>query len=126
MKGLVPILSKQEWKPDFVNAVLQKADELVLLSVIDSSGLVGKFGFAATEIMQANKIMEGIEAELQKMKVKVECIVEWGSTLQKIDHTARLKKCDFVFLQRQEGKAFEELLHELKKAIDKRASVEVI
>lgn len=126
MKALVPILSKKEWQPGFVNKVLEKADELVLLSVIDSSELSGKFGFAATEIMQANRIMEGIEAELKKLNVKVESLVEWGSTLQKIDHIARLKKCDFVFLQKQAGKGFEELLHGLRKAIEKRAAVEVV
>lgn len=129
MKGLVPILSKQEWKPEFINAVLEKADELVLLAVIDSSDFIGgkgKFGFAANEIMQANKIMEGIETELKKLNVRVEGIVEWGSTIMKIDHTARLKNCDFIFLQKQEGKHFAELLNELEKVADKKIKIEVL
>ena len=126
MKGLVPILSKEEWKPEFVNKVLEKADELVLLSVIDRSDLSGKFGFAATEIMQANKIMEGIEAELKKLKVKVESVVEWGQTALKIDHIARLKKCDCIFLQKQGTKYFKDLVKELEKIKDKKVQVEII
>ncbi|MDO8646869.1 MAG: hypothetical protein Q7R70_00445 [Candidatus Diapherotrites archaeon] len=126
MKCLVPILTKQEFKPEFINAILDKADDLVLLAVIDKTDLAGKFGFAATEIMQANKIMEGIEAELTKLKVKVEGIVEWGSTVIKIDHTCRLKKCETIFLQKQEGKSFAELLKELEKIKEKKVKIEVL
>jgi len=126
MRGLVPILSKEEWKPEFVNKALEKVDELVLLSVIDRSDLSGKFGFAATEIMQANKIMEGIETELKKLKVKVESVVEWGATALKIDHIARLKKCDFIFLQKQRTKYFTDLVKELEKIKDRKMQVEII
>jgi len=108
---------------------LEKVDALVLLAVIDSSefmGGKGKFGFATNEIMQANRIMEGIETELKKLNVKVEGIVEWGSTIMKIDHTSRLKNCDFIFLQKQEGKHFTEMLKELEKAADKKIKIEVL
>jgi hypothetical protein len=126
MKALVPILGREEWRPEFINKALEKAGELVLLSVIDRSDLNGKFGFAATEIMQANKIMEGIETELKKMKVKVESIVEWGNTALKIDHIARLKKCDFIFLKKQKTKYFTDLVKELEKIKDKKIEMEVI
>ena len=122
----MPILSKEEWKPEFVNKVLEKVDEIVLLSVIDRSDLSGKFGFAATEIMQANKIMEGIETELKRLKVKVESIVEWGETALKIDHIARLKKCELIFLQKQRTKYFTDLVKELEKIKDKKTRVEII
>jgi len=126
LKALIPILSKEEWKPEFINKVLEKANNVVLLSVIDRSELGGQFGFAATEIMQANKIMEGIESELKRLKVRVESLVEWGETASKIDHLARLKKCDFIFLQKQGNKYFKDLVAKLEKSRDKKTGLEVI
>ena len=123
MKIVIPLLSKQENNEDFLEKAVEGAKEIIVLLVIDTEAMPGQFGYAATEIRHGNMLIEEIKERLEEKKKQCNDIIEWGNTLTKIDHIARLQKADKIVLQKQENKFFKDLVKELKKEGQK---VEVI
>ena len=61
MRVLVPLLSKQENSPEFIDKITTRVKEIILLVVVDTNAMVGRFGFAANEIREGNALMEEIK-----------------------------------------------------------------
>ncbi len=114
-KIMIPLLSKQENNEIFLSEAIGDANEIILLMVIDTHEMQEKFGFATTEIMQGNELVEQIKKTLTEKGVSCEDLVEWGETSQKIVNTAKLKKVDKVVLKKQENQLFEDLVKKLHK-----------
>lgn len=116
VKILIPILSKKESNPFFVNEILAlKPKEIIILSVIDSNKEINAFGFASSEIALANSIMNELEKQLKENKKKVELILEWGETIQKTVNSAQLFKIKKVLLIKNDSLETKKLINELKK-----------
>ncbi len=122
MKVLIPLLSKQEDSPDFVEKATKGAEEIYLLLAIDPADLSGQFGFAAHEISKGNKMM-GLVTELVGPAKAVHQIVEWGETVGKIDNFYKLKHIDEIRVKKQENYWFEDIV---KKLREKDLKVKVI
>lgn len=112
----MPLLSRNEGNADFLAKALENVEETVLLLVVDKDAMIGQFGFAATEIMQGNQLLEELSEKIKAQKIKCEDILEWGNTEQKILQLAELKKADKIVLLKQGNKYFEDLLKKLQKS----------
>jgi len=112
---LIPLLSKQENNPEFLEKALENAYEANILLVIDKEAMVGQFGFAATEIMQGNLLLEELKRKISEKKILCNDIMEWGNTEQKILQLAQLKKVDKIAMVEQENKYFQDLLKKLRE-----------
>ncbi len=112
---LIPLLSKQENNPEFLEKALENAFEANVLLVIDKDAMVGQFGFAASEIMQGNLLLEELKQKILEKKILCNDIMEWGNTEQKILQLALLKKSDKIAMVEQENKYFQDLLKKLKE-----------
>ncbi len=112
---LIPLLSKQENNPEFLEKALENAYEANILLVIDKEAMVGQFGFAATEIMQGNLLLEELKQKISGKKILCQDIMEWGNTEQKILQLAQLKKADKIVMVEQENKYFQDLLKKLRE-----------
>lgn len=126
MRVLIPLLSKQENNPAFLSKALQEAKEAVLLVVVDTGEMAGKFGFAGTEIMQGSKLIEELKARVAEKGVLAKDLLEWGSTAQKIENIARLQKADRIALVKQDNLYFKELLKQLQKEIGQEVEIALI
>lgn len=115
MKVLIPLVSKKENNPDFLQKATEGAKETILLLVIDKRELVGQFGFAASEIMQGNMLIEQIKKFLETKGKRARDIMEWGETTTKIEHTALLQKVDKIVLLEQKNEYFKSLVKQLSK-----------
>ncbi len=115
MKVLIPILSKKENDEKFIDAAVIGAKEITLLVVVDTSLTSGGYGFASSEISQGNALMNDIRAMVGKKKKTCDDVLEWGETITKIDHIARLREVDKVVLQKQDNKFYSDLIETLKK-----------
>ncbi len=113
MPILVPVLSSIEGHPEFIAAIAKDADSIILLFVVDSEAMPGRFGFAAGEIRIANATMDRIEHALREMNKPVKVSEEWGPMLKKIDNAARLYDVTEIRLLEQKNRFFEELVREL-------------
>lgn len=128
-KILIPLLNNREeeesflekaideanFSPGFSKKAVEDSKEIVLVAVIDTGAMVGKFGFAASQMSQCNSTTEKCKELLEKKGVKVEDILEWGDTLSKISSTARLKKAKKIVMKKQDNHYFETLVKNLKK-----------
>lgn len=126
MKVLIPILSKQEGEDSFLRKATEKAKEAILLLAVDRGEMYGQFGYAASEIMQGNKLMEEISAKLESRKIKTETALEWGNISQKILNTARLKQAKKIAVKKQSNQYWKKLIEELEKGKGKKTEVEII
>ncbi|MBN2127481.1 MAG: hypothetical protein JW703_03775 [Candidatus Diapherotrites archaeon] len=114
MKLLVPVLTKKEANPFFVEEILSlKPAEVILLSVIDSKKESNNFGFSSNEIALANSIMNELEKQLKEKKMRTEPVLEWGETIQKIVNSALLFKAKKVLLIENELPETIQLIDEL-------------
>jgi len=111
---LIPVLSRKEDNEEFLKEATAKAKEILLLLVIDTKSSPSS-GFTASEIAQGQKIMDSVRERVGKMRKSCEELLEWGDTMTRIDHTAKLRRVDSIVLLREENQFFEELVEFLKK-----------
>ena len=114
-KILIPLLNNREEEESFLEKAIEGSKEVVLVAVIDTGAMVGKFGFAASQMSQCNSTTEKCRELLEKKGVKVEDILEWGDTLSKISSAAQLKKAKKIVVKKQDNLYFETLAKNLKK-----------
>ncbi len=124
MRALVPILAKKESDDSFIGQLALQAEEFILLIPVDRSEMNSRFGFAATEMMLANKITGEMEAKLSEKGKKAESYTEWGETVQKTVNMAAIKKCGKIILQKQDNHKFLETLEGISKT--KPAETELV
>ena len=122
MKALVPLLSHDENSPEFLEK-LKTFDEVVLLVVIDRADMVGEFGFAAGDMRSATKLMEEMVSALKRRKIKVEDVLEWGETVQKIVQLAQLKNAEKVLLKKQSNLHWRKLVQEVEQKLGKKVEI---
>ena len=125
MKVLIPLVSKEENDSEFIELATNKAKEIILLLVIDTSAMKGEFGFAASEIMQGNNLMEETKHAIGLKRKTAKAITEWGSTIQKIANIARLQQVNKIAIKKSavSRKLAHQLNNELKK---EKIKVEVL
>ncbi len=123
MKILIPLLSKEENKTEFLEKAMGNGKHITLLTVIDTHSGKEKFGFAASQIGSCSSLAEEIREKLRESVSDVDYIMEWGDTLTKIEQIAELKKIDSIVLKRQHNLFFDELVKQLQL---KNLKVEVI
>jgi len=123
LKVLVPLLSKREAEPAFVEAIAGKGHEITLLLVIDTNAMAGRFGFATGEIGMGNTLMQRLRAELGKKRKACNDIMEWGDTASKIEHIAQLYGIGRIYVVKQGNDYFRKLLADMK---EKLAGIEII
>lgn len=116
-KVLVPLLSKREAEPNFINAVADRAGEVILLLVIDTNAMAGRFGFATGEIGMGNALMQKLRAELGKKKKHCDDILEWGDTASKIEHIAQLYNAKNICLVKQGNDYYRKLVADMKEKL---------
>ena len=114
MKVLIPLLSKQENKPEFLQRAVQGAKEVLLLLVIDTESTPSQFGFVASEIGQGNTLMQDVKKQLEKMRKTCNDVIEWGNTETKIEHIAQLQHVDKIVLLKQDNQFFKKLLKQMR------------
>ena len=125
-KALLPLLSRHEHDDDFIREVIREHDAVTLLLVIDQDSMSGMFGFAATEIMQGNKLMENLSETLHELHVIVEEVTEWGDTKTKILQIAKLKEASTIILKKQGNHYFKKLTEALEKELPKKIALKII
>jgi len=123
MKVLIPLLSKEENKAEFLEKVSGSGKHITLLSIIDTNSGKEKFGFATSQIGGSNSLAEEIKNKLKESVADVDYIMEWGDTVTKIGQIAELKKVDSIVLKRQQNHFFDELVEQLRM---KKLKVEII
>ena len=127
MKVLIPLVSKMENQADFIEEACTGAKEIIILLVIDTEAMQGEFGFASKEIMQGNKLMEDVKTLVGQKRKTAKDIIEWGSTLKKIENIAILQQVDKVVLKGMDNQYFQKLVDELTADLkNEKISVETI
>ena len=116
-KVLVPLLSKREAEPAFVQAVASKAHEIILLLVIDTNAMTGEFGFATNEIAVGNALMQKIKEAIGKKRKTCKDVIEWGDTATKIEHLAQLHHVNKLCLARQDNQFYRVLVKGLNERL---------
>lgn len=117
LKVLVPLLSKREADPLFIEAVAGKAKHVILLLVIDTNSMIGQFGFATGEIAAGNALMEQVKTAFGKKRKKCNDVIEWGDTATKIGHLALLHKADRIFAVKQGNQFYQKVIKQLKESL---------
>jgi hypothetical protein len=117
-KVLVPLLSKRESNPLFIEKISSEAGGIVLLLVIDTKAMAGDFGFATGEIAVGNALMQKMKAALAKKKKECNDIIEWGDTSTKIEHLAQLHQVKKICLVKQGNHFYETLVKALKEKLE--------
>lgn len=115
MSVLIPILSKKENTPEFLEKAVKGEKEVFLLAIMDTNALSNNFGFATSEIGAGSELIEQIKAKLEPKKIKVIEALEWGDTNTQIIHLAKLKNIKKIALVKQENKYFKDLVKELNE-----------
>jgi len=116
-KVLVPLLSKREAEPAFIQAIANKAHEIILLLVIDTHAMAGEFGFATNEIAVGNALMQKIKEAIGKKRKTCNDVIEWGDTATKIEHMAQLYHVDKVYVVKQENQFYKILVKDMKEKL---------
>lgn len=124
-KVLVPLLSKREAEPEFIEKIANKAKEITLLLVIDTNAMAGQFGFATNEIASGNALMQQAKTALGKKRKTCNDIIEWGDTATKIEHLAQLHQVDKIYVVKQDNKFFKDLLKNMKEKLGKTEIEEI-
>lgn len=114
---LLPILSKQETKKEFLDSIPAEAKDIFLLLVIDTELMVGQFGFAASDIATGNALMQELKTTLGKKGRKCTEMEEWGNTERKIMQIAQLKQVDKIFLVKQNNEFYMKLIKSLNEGL---------
>jgi len=117
IRVLVPLLSKMEAEPEFIEKVAKKAQEVVLLLVIDTNAMTGGFGFATSEIAAGNALMQKAKIALGKKRKTCNDVIEWGDTATKIEHFAQLHQVDKIYMVKQDNQFFQKLLKDMKEKL---------
>jgi len=125
IKALVPLLSKRELAPAFIEAVASNAKEITLLLVIDTKGMAGEFGFATNEIAAGNHLMELVKTAFGRKRKTCDDIIEWGDTATKVGHFAQLHQVNKVFLVKQDNQFYKKLVKGLKEDLKGIEVIEV-
>lgn len=126
MKTLIPILSRKEDDPAFLEAALAETNDVIVLVTIDGNALVGKFGFVASELSAGSKMMERISGILRKKKIKTDECVEWGDTATKISQLAQVKKVDKIAFVGQNNQYFDRLMEKLRDEVGKKIRLQTV
>ncbi|MEK6973599.1 MAG: hypothetical protein AABW72_06220 [archaeon] len=111
---LIPLVSKRENDPLFLNEALQGIKQVILLLIVDTNNSSKTFGFNAMEISQGSALMEDAAKIIGQKKKKCDTILQWGDTFTVIDHIAKLKQCSFIKMIKQDDENFEKLYDKLK------------
>lgn len=122
MKVLIPLLSKDESNEQFLGKASEKADQVTLLTVIDTMSGNEKFGFTAGQIGASSSLAEKMKKKLKETVKEIDQVLEWGDTLTKIEQIAKLKKVDLIAMKKQQNQFFEQLVEHLK---ERKLKVEV-
>lgn len=117
VKVLVPLLSKREAHPIFIEAIASKAREVTILLVIDTHAMTGQFGFATNEIAAGNHLMELVKEAVGKKRKTCNDVIEWGDTATKIEHLAMLHSVDKIYLVWQDNQFFKKLLQDMQETL---------
>ena len=125
VKILVPLLSKREAEPAFVEAIAGKGHEITLLLVIDTNAMAGRFGFATSEIGMGNALMQRLKAELGKKRKACNDVMEWGDTASKIEHIAQFYGIGRIYVVKQGNDYFRKLLADMKEKLKGIEIVEI-
>lgn len=121
MKVLIPLVTRAEDDPRFLSSAAKGADEVALLLVIDTAEMLGKFGFAGSEIMRGTALMGKIKARLAGKKV--EEIVEWGGTVTKIIQVAERENADLIALKRHDSLYWRQLEEKIRGGTERKVEV---
>jgi len=116
----------KEGDQPFLDAATKGCKEIILLFAVDKAEMPGRFGFASSDISKGNKLMESIAEKLKEKKIVCDYVLEWGSTVQKIEHLAKLKKADKIVLYQQYNDYWKKNVAELEKALDGKIKVEIV
>ena len=122
MKILAPLLSGKEKAPEYIEAITNKIDKIILLQIVDQE-FMNNTGAAMGEVMQMHSLLEEIKKEIGKKRKSCDEISEWGKTLNKIVSIALIQQVDKVVLVDQENKFFRDLVKGVK---DNKINVELI
>jgi len=125
IKVLVPLLSKREAHPIFIEKIASRAREVILLLVIDTNAMVGQFGFATNEIAGGNHLMQQVKEALGKKRKTCNDVIEWGDTITKIEHLAELYHVDKIYMVRQDNQFFRKLLQDMRETL-KEIEIEIV
>ena len=115
MDVLIPILTKKEADAAFLDAAVKGAQRAIILLVVDTGALPLGFGVAADEIMLGRQTMDAVRENIGKKRKPCEDILEWGSTIQKINQIAQLKKVEKIVLKSEPGAPFNSFVNELRR-----------
>ena len=114
MKILAPLISGKENSAEYVNAITNKVEKIILLQIIDRD-FMNETSKAMGEVMQFSTIMENLRKQIGKKKKTCEEITEWGHTTKKIMAIALIQNVDKVIFVEQDNKFFKDMLKELEK-----------
>jgi hypothetical protein len=114
MKVLAPLLTGKENSSEYIEAITNKVDNVVLLQIIDKE-FMRKTSAAMSEVMHFHSLMDEVKKLIGAKRKSYEEITEWGKTTQKIFSIAVLQKVDKVVFVSQKNKFFDEILGVLKK-----------
>lgn len=114
MKILAPLISGKESSVEFIEAITNKVDKIILLQVIDRD-FMNETSKAMGEVMQFSSMMEELRKQIGQKRKKCEEITEWGHTAKKIMSIALIQQVDKVILVDQDNKFFKDMLGEFKK-----------
>jgi hypothetical protein len=114
MKVLAPLLTGKENSSEYIEAITNKVDNVVLLQIIDKE-FMRKTSAAMSEVMHFHSLMDEVKKLIGAKRKSYEEITEWGKTTQKIVSIAVLQKVDKVVFVSQKNKFFDEILGVLKK-----------
>ena len=121
MKVLIPLVTRLEDDPNFLANATRNCDEAVLLLVIDTTEMLGKFGFAASGIMQGTALMGKIRAKLPGKKV--EEAMEWGGIAAKIVQVAERENADSIALKRHDSLYWRRLEGKIREGTERKIEV---
>ena len=110
VKVLIPLLSKEENKAEFLEKATAGVKQLTLLTVIDTNSGKEKFGFTASQIGHCSNLAEDMRNKLKDNISDIDYITEWGDTLTKIEQIAQLKKIDKIVMKKQQNQFFDMLV----------------
>lgn len=122
-KILIPLLSMQENDKNFLNTAVADADLAILLFVVDTQSMAGKFGFASASISKGTAVIKDAKMHIVRKKKKVKEIVDWGDTATKIKNISILQGVKKIVLKQQSNQWFGEIVKELGKG---KVAVEII
>jgi len=114
MKILAPLISGKESSQEYVDAITNKVDKIVLLQIIDKDFMT-QTSTAMGEVMQSSTMMETLRQKIGQKRKPCDEITEWGHTVKKIISIALIQEVDKVIFVDQDNKFFKDMLAELKK-----------